>query len=116
MGTSRLRTPSGARLKLRDPEGVPAAAMATPKKFRRPGKISRPRRNFFREESRWLAIPVLQEAGAIQECEQHGWMQDRADPHAFEQAFDMPGTLVRRASLRRPLPLISPRSWTASAT
>lgn len=27
------------------------------------------------------AISVLQEAGAIRECEEHGWMQDRADPH-----------------------------------
>jgi hypothetical protein len=32
------------------------------------------------------AIPVLQEAGAICECEEHGWMQDRADPHARERA------------------------------
>jgi hypothetical protein len=26
------------------------------------------------------AIDVLQEAGAIRECEEHGWAQDRADP------------------------------------
>jgi hypothetical protein len=32
-------------------------------------------------------IWVLQEAGAIRECEEHGWMQDRADPHAREHAF-----------------------------
>ena len=32
---------------------------------------------------------VLQEAGAIRECEEHGWMQDRADPHARERAFDI---------------------------
>lgn len=30
---------------------------------------------------RGWAIQVLQEAGAIRECEEHGWMQDRADPH-----------------------------------
>jgi len=30
---------------------------------------------------------VLQEAGAIRECEEHGWMQDRVDPHARERAF-----------------------------
>jgi hypothetical protein len=34
----------------------------------------------------WV-ISVLQEAGAIHECEEHGWMQDRADPHARERAF-----------------------------
>jgi hypothetical protein len=32
---------------------------------------------------------VLQEAGAIRECEEHGWMQERADPHARERAFDI---------------------------
>jgi hypothetical protein len=32
---------------------------------------------------------VLQEAGAIRECEEHGWMQDRADPHARDRAFDI---------------------------
>jgi hypothetical protein len=36
---------------------------------------------------RGWAITVLQEAGAIRECEEHGWMQDRADPHARERAF-----------------------------
>jgi hypothetical protein len=33
------------------------------------------------------AISVLQEAGAIRECEEHGWMQDRADPHARERGL-----------------------------
>jgi hypothetical protein len=32
-------------------------------------------------------IAVLSEAHAIQECEEHGWMQHRADPHARERAF-----------------------------
>jgi hypothetical protein len=36
---------------------------------------------------RGWAISILQEAGAIRECEEHGWMQDRADPHARERAF-----------------------------
>jgi hypothetical protein len=36
---------------------------------------------------RGWAISVLQEARAIRECEEHGWMQDRADPHARERAF-----------------------------
>jgi hypothetical protein len=35
---------------------------------------------------RGWAISVLQEAGAIRECEIHGWMQDRADPDARERA------------------------------
>jgi hypothetical protein len=35
------------------------------------------------------AISVLKEAGAIRECEEHGWLQDRADPHARERAFDI---------------------------
>jgi hypothetical protein len=38
---------------------------------------------------RGWAIAVLQEAGAIKECEEHGWMQDRADPHARQRAFDI---------------------------
>jgi hypothetical protein len=38
---------------------------------------------------RGWAIYVLQEAGAIRECEEHGWMQERADPHARERAFDI---------------------------
>jgi hypothetical protein len=36
---------------------------------------------------RGRAISILHEAGAIRECEEHGWMQDRADPHALERAF-----------------------------
>jgi hypothetical protein len=27
-------------------------------------------------------MSVLQEAGAIHQWEEHGWMQDRVDPHA----------------------------------
>jgi hypothetical protein len=38
---------------------------------------------------RGWAISVLQEAGAIRECEEHGWMQDRTDPHAREKAVEM---------------------------
>ena len=56
------------------------------------------------------AISVLLETGAVRECQEHGWMQDRADPHARERAFDMVG----RASLRRRLR--SRKFWTASAT
>jgi hypothetical protein len=35
------------------------------------------------------ATSVLLEVGAIRECEEHGWMQDRTDPHARERAFDI---------------------------
>ena len=35
------------------------------------------------------AIEVLQEVGAIRECEEHGWMQDGADPHARERALEI---------------------------
>jgi hypothetical protein len=38
---------------------------------------------------RGWAIHVLQEAGAIHECEEHGWAKDRADPHGRELAFDL---------------------------
>lgn len=38
---------------------------------------------------RGWAINVLQEAGAIHECEEHGWARDRADPHARERALDI---------------------------
>jgi len=38
---------------------------------------------------RGWALAVLQEAGAIRECEAHGWAQDRADPHARERVFDI---------------------------
>ena len=38
---------------------------------------------------RGWAVSVLQEAGAIRECEEHAWMRDRADPHARERAFEI---------------------------
>lgn len=38
---------------------------------------------------RGWAVSVLNEAGAIRECEVHGWMQDRTDPHARERAIDI---------------------------
>jgi hypothetical protein len=50
--------------------------------------MTRERRSPIRTLRGW-AISVLQEAGAIRECEEHGWMQDRADPHARERAFDV---------------------------
>ncbi|MDE5465964.1 hypothetical protein [Bradyrhizobium sp. CSS354] len=38
---------------------------------------------------RGWAIHVLQESGAIHECEEHGWAKDRADPHARERALHL---------------------------
>jgi hypothetical protein len=46
------------------------------------------RRSAIRTLRGW-AISVLNDAGAIRECEEHGWAQDRADPHARERAFDI---------------------------
>ena len=43
------------------------------------------RRPPVRAVERW-AIAVLLEAGAIKECEDHGYMQCRGDPHARERA------------------------------
>ena len=39
--------------------------------------MTKERRPSIRTLRGW-AISVLQEAGAIRECEEHGWMQDRA--------------------------------------
>jgi hypothetical protein len=50
--------------------------------------MTKERRPAIRTLRGW-AISVLQEAGAIHECETHGWMQDRADPHARERALDI---------------------------
>ena len=40
----------------------------------------------FRAIEGWVR-GILFEAGAICECETHGWMQDRSDPHARERAL-----------------------------
>ena len=50
--------------------------------------MTKERRSPIRTLRGW-AISVLQEARAIRECEEHGWMQDRTDPHARERAFDI---------------------------
>ncbi|TFV74602.1 hypothetical protein E4K64_17305 [Bradyrhizobium frederickii] len=49
--------------------------------------MTKQRRPAIRTRRGW-AISVLQEAGAIRECDAHGWMLDRADPHARDRAFD----------------------------
>jgi len=52
---------------------------------------------FFKERGpgihslRGWAIAVLQEVGAIRKCEEHGWLQDCADPDARAQALDLAG-------------------------
>jgi len=60
--------------------------------FIRAGEIptltTKGRRSTIRILRGW-AINVLKEAGAIRECEEHGWMQDRADSRARERAFDI---------------------------
>jgi hypothetical protein len=48
----------------------------------------RERRPLFRTIEGW-ARSVLLEAGAIRECEEHGWMRDHADPHARQRALLM---------------------------
>ena len=48
--------------------------------------VTKERRPAIRTLRGW-AVSVLQETGAIRECEEHGWMQDRADPHARERAL-----------------------------
>jgi hypothetical protein len=35
------------------------------------------------------ATSVLLKADAIRECEEQGWMKDRADPHARERAIEI---------------------------
>ena len=43
--------------------------------------IIKERRATFRTIEGW-ARSVLLDAGAIRECEEHGWAKDHADPHA----------------------------------
>ena len=54
---------------------------------------------------RGWAISVLQEAGAIRECEEHGWMLDRGNPHARERAIAI--------ARQKPPPGISPAAAVA---
>jgi hypothetical protein len=46
------------------------------------------RRPAIRTVEGW-ATSVLLEAGAIRECEEHGWMKDRTDPHARQRAIEI---------------------------
>ena len=66
--------------------------------------MTKERRPAIRTLRGW-AISVLQEDGAIRECDEHGWMQDRADPHARERAL-----VIAR---KDPPPGVSPASAVA---
>ena len=48
--------------------------------------MTKERRPAIRTLRGW-AIGALQEASAIRECEEHGWMHDRGDPHARDRAL-----------------------------
>ena len=80
--------------------------------------MTKERRTAIRTLRGW-AMSVLQEAGAIRECEEHGWMQDRADPHARERAFDIarnaPPNGLSRAEAAAEIEdvLAQDRSWLA---
>jgi hypothetical protein len=63
--------------------------------------MTKGRRPAFRTIDGW-ARSVLIEAGAIHECEQHGWMRDRGDPHARDRALD--------AARERPPTGVSPQA------
>jgi hypothetical protein len=49
--------------------------------------MTKERRPAFRTIEGW-ARSVLIEAGAIHECEEHGWAKDRVDPLARDRALD----------------------------
>src|ERR1700691_2718465 len=69
----------------------------------------------FRTAERWARL-VLLEVGAIRECEEHGWMRDRADPHARDRAVDIARRDPRRASLRMRQRSKFGKPWIRSAT
>ena len=62
------------------------------------------------------AISLLLGTGAIRECEYHGWMQDRADPHARDRAFEIACQELRWAFHPRPPPALLPTCWTRLET
>src|SRR5882757_2016005 len=58
----------------------------SPPRLLRRSTASQYKRATFRSLNGW-AISILLETHSIRECEEHGWMRDRSDPHAREQAF-----------------------------
>lgn len=83
----------------------PRAARIRPSRRSDLDAETKKRRTAIRTVREW-AIAVLQEAGAIRECAYHGWMQDRADPNAREQAFQI--------ARRDPPPGLSPEAAASS--
>jgi hypothetical protein len=77
--------------------------------------MTKERRSAIRTLRGW-AISVLQETGAIRECEEHGWMQDRADPHARQRAFASPAKTRQADSLGQRRSRKSRTYWPRSAT
>lgn len=63
---------------------------------------------------RGWAIGLLQEAGAIHECEEHGWAKDRTDPQARERALELAGEDHLTASPPTMLSQKSAPSWIPS--
>ncbi len=61
--------------------------------------LTRDGRPDFRTVDRW-AISLLLEAGAIHECDRHGWAKERTDPHARAEAL--------RVAREQPLAGLSP--------
>ena len=57
---------------------------------------------------RGWAISTLQDAGAIRQCEYHGWLVDCADPNARERGLEIAQTYQPTS-----LPVVlSPKCWT----
>ena len=54
--------------------------------------------------------------GAISECEYHGWMQDRADPHARNRPVEMARQDPPPGLFQMPLQHRCGKSWSQSAT
>ncbi|WP_316172256.1 hypothetical protein [Bradyrhizobium sp. SZCCHNRI3037] len=67
--------------------------------------MTRERRPAIRTVEGWARCLLL-EAGAIRECEEHGWMTDRTDPHAHERA--------RRAAREEPAFGLTPEQAAAA--
>ncbi len=62
--------------------------------------MTKERRAAIRSLRGW-AISVLQEAGAIQECEEHGWAKESADPKRESEPLRSRRRIPRPASLAK---------------
>jgi hypothetical protein len=70
--------------------GTTGATQGFPRRDARRIKVLmlKEKRPAFRTIVGW-AISILLEAGAICECEEHGWMKDRTDPQARQRAIEI---------------------------